>query len=278
MPELPEVETVRAGVARHLPGRRVRAVAFRRADLRWPMPVRAVRALVGSRCRAVTRRAKYLLLDFEAETLLLVHLGMTGRLFVDVVAGPRAKRPPWRKHEHWRLDFGDRVLRFVDARRFGVLDVVPVRERRTHKLLALLGPEPLSARFDAAYLFERTRGRTASVKSFLMDARNVAGVGNIYASEACFRAALRPQRAAGTLTARECAALARAVRSVLRDAIRLGGTSMRDYVGAEEEAGWFALRLSVYDREGEPCKRCGRPVARTVDGARATYFCRACQR
>ena len=277
MPELPEVETVRAGLALHLPGRRVRAVAFRRSDLRWPMPVRAVRALVGRRCGDVTRRAKYLLLAFEAETLLLVHLGMTGRLFVDVVA-PGARRPAWRKHEHWRIDFGDRVLRFVDARRFGILDVVPAGQRRRHKLLAVLGPEPLTSRFDADYLFERTRGRTAAVKTFLMDAGNVAGVGNIYASEACFRAAIRPQRAAGTLTERECAALVRGVRSVLRDAIRAGGTSMRDYVGVDEEAGMFGMLLSVYDRAGEPCKRCGHPVVRTVDGARATFFCRSCQR
>ena len=277
MPELPEVETVRAGLALHLPGRRVRAVAFRRSDLRWPMPVRAVRALVGRRCGDVTRRAKYLLLAFEAETLLLVHLGMTGRLFVDVVA-PGARRPAWRKHEHWRIDFGDRLLRFVDARRFGILDVVPAGQRRRHKLLAVLGPEPLTSRFDADYLFERTRGRTAAVKTFLMDAGNVAGVGNIYASEACFRAAIRPQRAAGTLTERECAALVRGVRSVLRDAIRAGGTSMRDYVGVDEEAGMFGMLLSVYDRAGEPCKRCGHPVVRTVDGARATFFCRSCQR
>ena len=279
MPELPEVETVRRGAEPHLVGRRVQHVELRRSDLRWPIPVEAVHGLIGRRCTAVQRRSKYLLVAFDGpgEPVLLIHLGMTGRLFVDVQA-PHASPPEWRKHEHWRLDLGDRLLRFVDPRRFGALDVGAGATLGEHPLLADLGPEPLDEPFDAAYLFATTRGRKVATKVLLMDAHVVVGVGNIYASEACWRAGVRPRRRAGSLTRAQCGALVTAIRDVLQAAIAAGGTSFRDYVGVAEDAGFFARQLAVYERDGQACLRCGGMVRRTVDGGRSTYWCAGCQR
>jgi formamidopyrimidine-DNA glycosylase len=200
MPELPEVETVRRGAEPHLKGRTLRGVELRRADLRWPMPKTALRGLIGRRCTAVERRAKYLLLRFSGAgaPVALVHLGMTGRFAIEAI-GRRAVRPEWRPHEHWRMDFGDRLVRYIDARRFGVLDVAAAADLEGHRLLRGLGVEPLLPAFDAALLYRITRGRRAAVKTLLMDARLLVGVGNIYASEACHRARVRPGRAAGRL-------------------------------------------------------------------------------
>ncbi len=279
MPELPEVETVRTGLARHLPGRRLVGATFRRQDLRWPIPTQRIEALVGARCIDVSRRSKYLLIAFDdaPSTQVIVHLGMSGRLFVDVVgAGANAERPPWRLHEHVRLDFGTRLLRLVDPRRFGCVDVTHAGD--AHVLLRDLGPEPLSNAFDAAYLHAATRGLRCAIRTFLMDARRVVGVGNIYASEACFEAAVRPRRAAGSLTRRECAAIVDAVQAVLRRAIDAGGTTLRDYVGVDEGAGSFQRELAVYGREGHPCRRCHGVVRRVVAGARSAYYCPRCQR
>lgn len=277
MPELPEVETVRGGVERALLGARVREVCLRRADLRWPIPTARVQALTGRTLREVTRRAKYLLLRFsgaEAPTAL-VHLGMSGRLFVT----PRTRAPlPFSLHEHWRMTLGQHHLRYVDPRRFGMLDVLHGGEADAHKLLRTLGPEPLDASFDGAWLHARTRKRTVSTKAFLMDAHNVVGVGNIYAVEALFRAGVRPSRRAGTLSRAACDALAAAVKDTLRAAIAAGGTTIRDYVGADEGEGWFQRELLVYGRGGEACRRCGATVRRTVAGGRATYACPTCQR
>ncbi len=279
MPELPEVETVCRGLRAHVVGRRVRAVELRRSDLRWPIPVAAVEALAGHTCREVTRRSKYLLLHFDGATapVLLVHLGMTGRLFVDV-RKPRAAAPEFRRHEHWRLDFGDRLLRFVDPRRFGALDVGAQATLAQHALLHRLGVEPLQAGFDGALLFAATRHRKVAIKVLLMNAAVVVGIGNIYASEACWRAGVRPRRAAGSLTRRECDALVEAVKAVLLAAIAAGGTSFRDYVGVAEDAGFFARELAVYERGGEACRRCGATIRRTTDGGRSTYWCAVCQR
>jgi formamidopyrimidine-DNA glycosylase len=279
VPELPEVETVRTGAEPLLRGRRLGAVDLRRDDLRWPIPVAAVHGLVGRRCTAITRRSKYLLLHFDGAgaPVALVHLGMTGRFLVEPVR-PRGPRPEWRRHEHWRMDFGDRLVRFVDPRRFGALDVCEAGALADHPLLASLGQEPLQPGFDGAFLQRVSRRRRTATKTLLMDARVLVGVGNIYASEACWRAGVRPRRAAGSLTRRECDALADAVRAVLGAAIAAGGTSFRDYVGVGEQAGFFARELCVYERAGEPCRRCGAPIRRTVDGARSTYWCAGCQR
>jgi formamidopyrimidine-DNA glycosylase len=279
MPELPEVETVRAGAEPHLRGRRLRTVRLRRPDLRWPMPARALRDLQGRRCTAIARRAKYLLLCFDGPRapVALVHLGMSGRLIVEATTA-RAARPEFRKHEHWRMDFGDRLVRFVDPRRFGALDVAAAAALPMHKLLARLGQEPLAPGFDGAFLHRVTRRRSAKIKTMLMDAHVVVGVGNIYASEACWRAKVRPRRAAKSLTHAECDALATAVREVLQAAIAAGGTSFRDYVGVTEDAGFFARQLAVYERAGDPCRRCGAAIRRAVDGGRSTYWCGGCQR
>ena len=279
MPELPEVETVRRGAEPLLLRHRLRGVELRRTDLRWPIPVAAVRDLVGRRCAAIERRSKYLLLRFDGRgaPAAIVHLGMSGRLLVERT--PRSgARPEWRRHEHWRMDFGDRLVRFVDPRRFGMLDACAGATLPTHWLLRDLGQEPLAAAFDGAFLHAVSRGMTASVKAMLMDGRRIVGVGNIYASESCWRARVRPRRAAGSLLRRECAALARAVKDVLAAAIAVGGTSFRDYVGVAEDAGWFARELAVYERAGEACRRCGGRVRRTVDQGRSTYWCAGCQR
>ena len=279
MPELPEVETVRAGAEPHLQGRVLQSFTAARADLRFVMPIEALTALRGRRCTGVERRSKYLLLRFggPGEPIALVHLGMSGRMLVEVTA-PRSPRPEWQKHEHWRMDFGDRLVRFVDPRRFGVLDHTTAEGAAGHRLLRGLGQEPLQPGFDGAFLHRVTRHKKAAVKTTLMDARILVGVGNIYASEACWRARVRPRRAAGSLTHAECDRLADAVQDVLKAAIAAGGSSLRDYVGVDAEAGFFVRELRVYDREGRRCRRCGGEVRRTVDGGRSTYWCAGCQR
>ena len=272
MPELPEVETVRAGLA-SLVGARLRAVQLFREDLRWPIPVAAVRDLVSRRLSSVRRRAKYLLLAFERdpEPVALVHLGMSGRLFFGVNSDPRIA------HEHWRMDFGGRALRFVDPRRFGMLDVVPSALLHEHGLLANLGPEPLEAGFDASYVHARTRKRKVATKSWVMDNHEVVGVGNIYANEALFRAGIKPQRRVASLSRADAARLVSAIRTVLAEAIEKGGTTIRDYIGAEQREGYFQHELQVYGRANAPCRACGTAILLLAKSARATYFCPHCQ-
>lgn len=278
MPELPEVETVRRGLTHALLGARVRAVALFRPDLRWPIPVARVRGLVGSRLSGVDRRSKYLLLRFDGDTAntALVHLGMSGRLFVADTRRARALPPV--PHEHWRIDFGRRLLRYVDPRRFGALDVIDSATSEEHRLLRDLGPEPLDTTFDGAFLFAETRRRRTPIKTFLMDAKNVVGVGNIYAAEALFRARVRPTLAAHRLTRLACHALADAVRDTLRQAVSAGGTTIRDYIGVDSSSGRFQQQLAVYGREGLPCPRCHDPIRRSSLAGRSTYYCRRCQR
>lgn len=279
MPELPEVETVRRGAEPLLRGRRLQRVELRRHDLRWPIPVAAIRALEGRRCIGIERRSKYLLMRFDGHgaPVALVHLGMSGRMLVDALE-TSTPRPEWRLHEHWRMDFGDRLVRFVDPRRFGMLDCCDGKDLASHKLVRVLGQEPLEPGFDGAFLFAQSRGKKASVKSLLMDGRILVGVGNIYASEACWRARVRPRRAAKTLKRAECDLLAASVQAVLQSAIDAGGTSFRDYVGVGEEQGYFARELAVYEREGQPCRRCKASIRRTTDAGRSTYWCTGCQR
>ncbi|MEZ5963604.1 MAG: bifunctional DNA-formamidopyrimidine glycosylase/DNA-(apurinic or apyrimidinic site) lyase [Planctomycetota bacterium] len=278
MPELPEVETVRRGLEHALVGTRVRAVEVFRTDLRWPIPTERVHALVGRRFAGAARRSKYLLLEFSGTPALsaLVHLGMSGRLFV---ATWDVRRPlPRLPHEHWRIRLGSRVLRYVDPRRFGALDVVDTGDVAQHRLLRDLGPEPLGSSFDGAFLHGATRKRSAPIKTFLMDARNVVGVGNIYAAEALFRARVRPTRPAGRLGRAACDALATAVRSTLGDAVAAGGTTIRDYIGVDRRSGRFQQQLAVYGRAGEPCPECQALIRRLVLGGRSTFFCPRCQR
>jgi len=270
MPELPEVETTRRGIAPHLEGRRVRAVTLRRRDLRWPIPPEINSLLPGRRIQAVRRRAKYLLLDTDAGSALL-HLGMSGSLRV-LPAGA-----PAREHDHvdLLLDSG-RVLRFNDPRRFGCLLWQPPGE--LHPLLRGLGPEPLSDGFDGELLYERSRGRSAPVKAFLMDQRIVVGVGNIYAAEALFEAGISPFRPAGKVSRERYRLLADAVKRILGRAIRRGGTTLRDFLAPDGAPGYFEQELAAYGRGGEPCPRCGRPLKEAVLAQRATVWCGHCQR
>jgi formamidopyrimidine-DNA glycosylase len=269
MPELPEVEVTRRGVARALAGRRISAIAVREPRLRWPVPD-AVRGLAGLTVRSVKRRAKYLLLDC-GEGQLIVHLGMSGSLRV-LPAGTA-----FDKHDHFDLVLGERLLRLRDPRRFGAV-LWRAAGEAPHPLLARLGIEPLSRALDGARLHALTRAHRAAIKTFLMDGRRIAGVGNIYASEALYRARIDPRTPARRLSRARCARLARAIKETLRAAIRAGGSSLRDYVGADGGTGCFQLRTLVYEHAGQPCRRCGAAVRRIVQGQRSTYFCPACQR
>ena len=270
MPELPEVETTRRGLAPHLEGRRITAVTLRRATLRWPIPSAIRRHLPGQSITAVRRRAKYLLLDTAAGSALW-HLGMTGVLRVLPAAAAAGK------HDHVDvvLDSGQ-VLRFSDPRRFGCLLWQPPGE--THPLLAGLGPEPLSDAFDGDYLFSRSRGRRVPVKSFLMDQAVVVGVGNIYAAESLFRAGIGPLRAAGSISRERYRRLADAVKQILAYAIARGGTTLRDFLNADGLPGYFEQELLVYGREGEACKACGGQIRAARLGGRASAWCPRCQR
>jgi formamidopyrimidine-DNA glycosylase len=275
MPELPEVETTRRGLAPHVEGRRIQAVTLRRPDLRWPIPPEVARDLPGQRIQAVRRRAKYLLMDTEAGSALM-HLGMSGSLRVLPATTPVTA------HDHVDIALDDeqgnagRVLRFNDPRRFGSLLWQPPGE--VHPLLQGLGPEPLSDAFDGDYLFDLSRGRKAPVKTFLMDQAVVVGVGNIYAAESLFRAGISPLRAAGKVSRERYMALAGAVKEILAYAITRGGTTLRDFLSPDGAPGYFEQELSAYGRAGEPCPRCGRPMKQANIGQRTTVWCGHCQR
>jgi len=269
MPELPEVEVTRRGIAPHITGRKIESVAVREARLRWRIPD-AVRALAGRVVRTVTRRGKYLLLEC-GDGHLIMHLGMSGSLRV-VAAGT----PPG-KHDHFDMGIGGKLLRLRDPRRFGAV-LWTAQAPEAHPLLNHLGVEPLTRAFDGARLHALTRGRRAAIKQFLMDSRQVVGVGNIYASESLFLAAIHPRARAGSLSVERGARLVRAVKTTLRNAIRAGGSSLRDFVGSDGAEGCFQRRAWVYDREGQKCRRCGGRIRRIVQGQRATYYCPGCQR
>ena len=270
MPELPEVETTRRGLAPHVEGRRVTTVVLRRPDLRWPIPPEIRETLPGQRIDAVRRRAKYLLLDTAGGSALL-HLGMSGSLRVLPADTPVAPHD----HVDLALDSG-RVLRFNDPRRFGCLLWQP--PGTVHPLLEGLGPEPLSDAFDGDLLFALSRGRKAPVKTFLMDQAVVVGVGNIYAAEALFAAGISPLRSAGKVSRERYRALAEAVKRILAYAIERGGTTLRDFISPDGAPGYFELELLAYGRGGEPCPRCGRPLKQAAIGQRTTVWCGHCQR
>ncbi len=271
MPELPEVETSRRGIEPHILQRRIERVIVRQHRLRWPVPETLPALCRRQTVEAVHRRGKYLLLQLQAGTVLL-HLGMSGSLRI-VGSGQAAD-----KHDH--IDFcfdNDKVLRLHDPRKFGcVLWAEPPVEH--HPLLASLGPEPLDDDFDGDYLFERSRQRRVNVKTFIMNSQVVVGVGNIYASESLFRAAIHPGVAAGRISRKRYRKLADAIRETLRSAIRAGGTTLRDFTDGEGKPGYFAQQLSVYGRQGEDCQRCGASIRQTVQQQRSTFYCPRCQR
>ncbi len=270
MPELPEVETTRLGLLPEMESRRIQAVILRRSDLRWPIPGEIAKLLPGQPILGVRRRAKYLLLDTAPGSALL-HLGMSGSLRVvpqDLPAG---------RHDHVDLVLDSGLaVRFTDPRRFGCLLWQPHGE--THALLRDLGPEPLSSEFTGDYLFECSRKRSASIKTFLMDQKNVVGVGNIYAVETLFHAGIAPGRAAGRVSRERYSRLAQAVKEVLTQAIRSGGTTLRDFSHPDGMPGYFKQELWVYGRQGFPCLTCGRPLSGNRLGNRATVWCARCQK
>lgn len=279
MPELPEVETVRRGLAPHLEGRIIARAEARRPDLRWSLPPDLVQVLTGARVTALRRRSKYILADLADRGSLLLHLGMSGRMLIEGESQGEFHRDPaiLPRHDHvvfWN-DQGTRIT-FNDARRFGMVDLIA--PGAAHPLLAHLGPEPLSAAFTPEVLAAALAGRRTPVKAALLDQRIVAGLGNIYVSEALFRAGIDPRRLAGQLTPAEIARLVGHIRAVLTDAIAAGGSSLRDHRQATGELGYFQHSFRVYDREGAPCPNgCGAVIARIVQSGRSSYFCPHCQ-
>ena len=270
MPELPEVETTCRGIRPHVEGRVMTALTVRNPRLRVPLPADLPPRVAGQTLRTVGRRAKYLLLGFDAGTVI-VHLGMSGSLRV-----VRSDEPPG-AHDHVDFVFGGEALRLRDPRRFGMV-VWQAGEAAQHPVLARLGPEPLDEAFDAAWLHTVTRGLRAPIKHVLMDSHRVVGVGNIYASESLFRARIHPLEPAGRLGPRRCARLVTAVRETLAAAIEAGGSTLRDFVGGDGQPGYFQQQYFVYSRDGEACRVCGAAVQRVVSAQRATFFCPRCQR
>jgi formamidopyrimidine-DNA glycosylase len=269
MPELPEVEVTRRGLAPRLAGRVISGVEVREPQLRWPVPKDVLR-LAGRTVKAIGRRGKYLLVDC-GDGHLILHLGMSGSLRVV----PRGT--PAEKHDHFDLVLGDRILRLRDPRRFGAVLWTSGRPD-VHPLLAHLGVEPLSRALHPARLHALTRAHRTSIKQFLMDGRRIVGIGNIYANESLFRAGIDPRTRANRISFEKSKKLAVAIKRTLRAAIRAGGSSLRDFVGADGAAGYFQNRYWVYDRAGQKCRRCGDRIRRVLQGQRSSFYCPTCQR
>ncbi len=271
MPELPEVETTRRGIEPHLRGMTVAEVLVRRRDLRQPVS-KSIVSIRGQAFTGVRRRAKYLLLDVSDGSTLLIHLGMTGSLRMATPADP------WRTHDHLGITLTNgRQLRFHDPRRFGLV-LRLTSDPMKHVLLASLGVEPLEEGFTATYLLESCAKRGTAIKSVIMDARVVVGVGNIYASEALFRAGILPRTQAKRLSKLRMQKLVAGIRDVLTSSIRQGGTTLRDFINADGAPGYFKQHLAVYGRKGEPCRVCDHAIRQSVIGQRMTYWCPLCQK
>ena len=269
MPELPEVETSRRGISPYVVGQRIDKIVIRERRLRWPVHSDVDRRLPDATVESVGRRAKYLLLNTTSGTAI-VHLGMSGSVFIvdrDTPAGV---------HDHFDIEFeSGKSLRFRDPRRFGSLHWSD--DPTQHWLLRKLGPEPLGDDFSGDYLWQTSRGRRVNVKQFIMNAAIVVGVGNIYASESLFLAGIHPRRAAGRISKARYELLASTIKDVLNKAIRAGGTTLRDFYGGDGEAGYFQQELTVYGRDGDPCRSCGQAVSVIVLGQRSTFYCKSCQ-
>ena len=269
MPELPEVETSRRGIAPYLEGERVDNIVIRQRQLRWPVSDDVDDHLPGATLQSVGRRAKYLLLNTDDGTAI-IHLGMSGSVFVI------QRDEPAGVHDHFDIELASgNALRFRDPRRFGSLHWAD--DAREHWLIRDLGPEPLGNELTGDYLWQKSRGRRVAIKQFIMNAGIVVGVGNIYASESLFIAGINPKRAAGRISRQRYALLSDAIKTVLERAIKAGGTTLRDFYGGRGEPGYFQQELDVYGRQDEDCNRCGSTIAAIVQGQRATYYCKACQ-
>jgi formamidopyrimidine-DNA glycosylase len=274
MPELPEVETVARGLAKVLLGKTIDKALVRRPDLRQPFPKGLAGKLKGLSIRRIWRRAKYLLLDLSSGETLLIHLGMSGRILLGQGAAPEGK------HKHFVLLCQDGAYACLeDPRRFGLVDLIAPGKLADHPLLANLGPEPFDPALDAKLLLEKLSSKRGPIKPALMDQTLIAGIGNIYASEALFRCRISPLRPSNVMTLAECRKLLKALRDVLQEAIASGGSTLRDHVRPDGELGYFQHHFAVYDKAGEPCPRCkakGR-IQRIVQAGRASFYCQHCQ-
>ncbi|MHA7874957.1 bifunctional DNA-formamidopyrimidine glycosylase/DNA-(apurinic or apyrimidinic site) lyase [Roseivivax sp.] len=283
MPELPEVETVRVGLLPAMEGAVIARAEVNRPDLRWPLPERMAERLTGARVARLRRRSKYILADLSSGETLLMHLGMSGRILIsgDPLGQFLHDHPAPEKHDHvvFHMDNGTRVT-FNDPRRFGAMALMPTEGAEAHPLLAALGPEPLGNHFHEAHLVAALKGRGMPVKSALLDQKIVAGLGNIYVCEALFRGGIHPARKAGRIGKARVAALVPLIRTTLEEAIRAGGSSLKDYRRADGELGYFQHSFDVYGREGLPCRRegCDGTVRRIVQSGRSSFYCPACQR
>ncbi|MCR8825397.1 bifunctional DNA-formamidopyrimidine glycosylase/DNA-(apurinic or apyrimidinic site) lyase [Pseudosulfitobacter koreensis] len=282
MPELPEVETVRRGLAPVMEGAVIAEAEVNRPDLRWPFPPEMAARLTGRQVLALRRRSKYILADLDSGETLLIHLGMSGRMLIsgDPLGQFVHTHPAAQKHDHvvLHMDNGARIT-FNDPRRFGAMDLLNTATAEAHKLLASLGPEPLGNAFNEDVLVRAFKGRNTPVKSALLDQRIVAGLGNIYVCEALFRAGVSPRRKAGNIAQARVRALVPIIRAVLNDAIAAGGSSLRDFRQADGELGYFQHSFDVYGREGQPCRTpdCHGTVQRIVQSGRSSFYCALCQ-
>ena len=281
MPELPEVETVRRGLAPAMEGARIAQAEVNRPDLRWPLPERMAERLTGTRVARLRRRSKYILADLDSGESLLVHLGMSGRMMVSgVTLGEvHLDHPAPQKHDHvvLHMEGGARVT-FNDARRFGAMDLVRTDRESAHWLLAGLGPEPFGNDFHEDYLIDALKRRATPIKSALLDQHVVAGLGNIYVCEVLHRAGIDPRRQAKRIATQRIASLVPIIRDVLSEAIEAGGSSLRDHRQADGELGYFQHSFHVYDREDSPCQLCATPIRRIVQAGRSSFFCPSCQK
>lgn len=283
MPELPEVETVRRGLAPVMEGQVIAQARVNRPDLRWPFPENMADRLTGTRIERLRRRSKYILADLSSGETLLIHLGMSGRMLVsgDPLGNFVHDHPAPEKHDHVVLDMGQGArVTFNDPRRFGAMDLMTTAEVERHPLLVSLGPEPLGNEFSESYLTGMLKGRRAPVKSALLDQKIIAGLGNIYVCEALYRARIHPARKVNRISEARLGALVPIIREVLQDAIAAGGSSLRDFRQADGELGYFQHSFDVYGREGAPCRSegCADSVRRIVQSGRSSFYCASCQR
>ena len=271
MPELPEVETTCRGIAPHIENNTITKIIVRNRSLRWPIPTGLNKKLATQKINSVTRRAKYVLINTDTGSLI-IHLGMSGSL--RILSSDEAID----KHDHFEIQFKDGLcLRLRDPRRFGCV-LWERNDPLEHKLLINLGPEPLDKAFNAELLFEKSRKRKTTIKQFIMDAKVVVGVGNIYASESLFLSGINPKRLAGKITKKNAQDLSVAIKKILKQAIKQGGTTLKDFRSSDGKPGYFQQKLKVYDRKGEPCVKCKKPIKCTTLGQRSTFYCSTCQK
>ncbi len=276
MPELPEVETTRRGIEPHLKNRIIKDIIIRQPNLRWPIPAHIASTYPGQEIIAVNRRGKYLLIQTKnkqtANSTLMFHLGMSGSLRIleqSVLPG---------KHDHVDILLDNKkLLRFHDPRRFGSLLECPAEQPLSHRLLAQLGPEPLSDEFSGDYLYQHSRNRNLSIKSYIMDSHIVVGLGNIYATETLFESGIHPTRAAGKISRKRYTTLVIEAKKIIDNAIQKGGTTLRDFVNATGNPGYFQQQLKVYGRENQPCVHCQTPIRRIKQSQRSSWYCPQCQ-